>query len=181
MSIDSLFKSRNLCDAFRDNTVHQTFDGSLADGIELIMRKKQTISLVAPTLIILLRNGAKWDRDDLLMPGRRTPYHVICHSKGDYQELLELMIKELGRSLLNAKDDDGCTALMYAVLNANIKCVKCLIASGADVNLINDNPNDIGIMNGPLFDSLRLMRPPRFAHIKPRWIFWISYWPAEQM
>ena len=50
------------------------------------------------------------------------------------------MIKELGRSLLNAKDDYGCTALMYAVWNANIKCVKILIAIGADVNLINDQP-----------------------------------------
>ena len=93
---------------------------------------------------------------------RMTPYHVICRCTGDHQELLELMIKELGRSLLNVKDDDECTALMYAVSNANINCVESLIASGADVNLINDKPNvtyrTTGVL-GPLIDSIKLLGP----------------------
>ena len=103
-------------DAFKEhmenNPVHHNCDGSLADGIELVMCKTRTLSDVAPTLIILLQNSAKWNHDDLIMPGRMTPYHVICHSIGDHKELLELMIKELGRTLLNVKDDDECTALM---------------------------------------------------------------------
>ena len=36
---------------------------------------------------------------------------------------------------MDAKDDAEFTALMYAVNNANIKCVKTLIANGADANL----------------------------------------------
>ena len=123
-------------DAFKEhmenNPVHHNLDESLAHGIDLVMSKKRTLSDVAPTLILLLQNGAKWNRDDLIMPGRMTPYHVICRSIGDHKELLELMIKELGRSLLNVKDEDGCTTLMYAVRNANIQCVESLIASGAE-------------------------------------------------
>ena len=152
-----------------NNPVHQNFYGSLQQGIELTISGRWKLSDVAPTLIILLKNGAKWDCPDLLLPGlllpgMMTPYHVISRSPGDLQELLELMIKELGRSLLNAKDDDGCTALMYAVRNSNIQCVKCLIANGADVNLINDKPkrkvSDIktGVL-GPLIDSIKLLHP----------------------
>ena len=145
-----------------NNPVHHNLDGSLADGIELVMSKKRTLSDVAPTLEILLQNGAKLAHDYLIMAGRITPYHVICRSTGDHQELLELMIKELGRSLLNVKAGDECTALMYAVSNANIKCVESLIASGADVNLINDKPNvtyrTTGVL-GPLIDSIKLLRP----------------------
>ena len=142
--------------------VHHNCDVSLADGIELVISKKRTLSDVAPTLEILLQNGAKLAHDYLIMAGRITPYHVICRSTGDHQELLELMIKELGRSLLNVKDDDECTALMYAVRNANIKCVESLIASGADVNLINDKPNVTytpACMLGPLIDSIKLLHP----------------------
>ena len=155
-------------DAFKqhmqNNPVHQNFNGSLADGMKLVISKKRTMFDVEPTLIILLQNGAKLDHDHLIMPDGMTPYHVICRSTGDHQELLELMIKELGRSLVNAKDDDECTALIYAVSNANIKCVKSLIANGADVNLINDKPNgrptSMGIMViGPLINSIMLLNP----------------------
>ena len=120
------------------------------------------MSDVAPTLITLLQNGAKWDYDHLIMDGGITPYHIICCSTGDHQELLELMIKELRRTLLNAKDDVGCTALMYAVSNANIKCVKCLIANEGDVNLISNKPNVRHMttrVTGPLIDSIKLMHP----------------------
>ena len=141
-----------------NNPVHHNFNGTLAHGIELVMSKERTLSDVAPTLIILLQNGAKLAHDHLTIPGEMTPYHVICRSTGDHQELLELMVKELGRSLLNARDDNRCTALMYAVSNANIKCVKCLIANRADVNLMNDKPKDMGML-GPLIDTINLLQP----------------------
>ena len=148
-------------DAFREhmenNPVQQNFYGRLKQGLKLVISCRRTMSDVAPTLIMLLQNGAKVDRKYHTMPGRMTPYHVICSSPGDHQELLKLMIKELGRSLLNARDDDGCTALMYAVSNANIKCVKSLIANRANVNLINvqHTAGD----NGALIDSIRLLDP----------------------
>ena len=153
-------------DAFKEHmentSVHYNFNGSLAHGIKLVMGNKRTLSDVAPTLIILLQNGAKLARNYLTKPGMMTPYHIICGSTGDHQELLALMIKALGRALLNAKCDDECTALMYAVWDANIKCVKCLIANEADVNLINNNPNvpymNTGIV-GPLIDSIQLLHP----------------------
>ena len=156
-------------DAFKEhvekNPEHQNLYGSLKRGIELVISRRRTMSDVAPTLIILLQNGAKLAHDHLIMSGDMTPYHVICRSTGDHQELLELMIKELGRSSVNAKDDYGCTALMYAVWNANIKCVKCLIAHGADVNLINDQPkvsHTTRGVTGPLIDSIKLLNPNSF-------------------
>ena len=142
------------------NPVHLNLDGSLKQGIELVMSRKRTLSDVAPTLIILLQNGAKWAHDHLTMPGGMTPYHVICRSTGDHQELLELMIKELGVTPVNVKDDDECTALMYALWNANIKCVKCLIANGADVNLMNDKRNVADMNTGvALIETIRLLHP----------------------
>ena len=159
-------------DAFKEhmenNQIHQDFDVSLAEGIELVMSRRRTISAVAPTLIILLQNGAKWYPNYLPMSDTMTLYHVICRSTGDHQVLLELMVKELGHALIDAKDDDECTALMYAVQNANIKCVKSLIANGADVNLTNNkhmyslrckpNVTDMTtVMVGPLFDSIKLL------------------------
>ena len=148
-------------DAFREhmenNPVQQNFYGRLKQGLKLVISGRRTMSDVAPTLIILLQNGAKVDRKYHTMPGRMTPYHVICCSPGDYQELLMLMIKELGRSLLNARDDVGCTPLMCAVSNANIKCVKSLIANRANVNLINDQHTSGD--NSPLIDSIRLLDP----------------------
>ena len=148
-------------DAFREhmenNPVQQNFYGRLKQGLKLVISCRRTMSDVAPTLIMLLQNGAKVDRKYHTMPGRMTPYHVICSSPGDHQELLKLMIKELGRSLLNARDDDGCTALMYAVSNANIKCVKSLIANRAKVNLMNDQHTADD--NGALIDSISLLHP----------------------
>ena len=140
-----------------NNPVHNTFDGSLAHGINLVMSKERNLSDVAPTLTILLQNGAKLAHDHLIMADRNTPYHVISRSAGDHQELLELMITEVGQSLLNVKDNNGCTALMYAVSNANPNCVKCLIANGADLNLIN-HQHTVG-NNGPLIDSIKLLNP----------------------
>ena len=150
--------------AFREhmenNPVHPNFDGSLEQGIELVINRKRTMSDIAPTLIILLQNGAKLTRNYLMKPGMITPYHVICRSTGDHQELLELMIKELGLTSINARDYNECTALIYAVQNANIKCVKCLIANGADVNLINDKRNFADVNTGvALIDSIKLLNP----------------------
>ena len=126
------------------------------------MSRKRTMSDVAPTLIILLQNGAKLDPNYRIMSDMitMTPSHVICSSIGDHQELLELLMKELGTTSVNATDYDKCTALMYAVRNANIKCVKCLIANGADVNLINNKPSVLDMNPGvALNDSITLLNP----------------------
>ena len=144
----------------KDNPVHQNLYGSLEHGIELVISGRRTMSEVAPTLIILLQNDAKWACNYLLLPGMKTPYHVICRSAGDHQELLELLIKEHGPISVNAKDDDECTALMYAVSNANIQCVKCLLANGADVNLMNDKPIVADMNTGvALIEAIKLLHP----------------------
>ena len=80
------------------------------------------MSDVAPTMTMLLQYGAKWDIDDLLTPGTSAPV-VICLATGDHYELLQLMIEELGQRLVDAEDEHEHTALMYAVQNANLKCV----------------------------------------------------------
>ena len=149
-----------------NNPVCQDFNGALKQGIELAMSKTRTMLDIAPTLQVLLQNGAKWGPNVTLMPSRMTPYHVICSTTGDHHEVLELMIKELGRELVNKKDLQDCTALIYAVQNANIECVKTLIANEADVNFIRCGDSyphifsgDITDSLGPLIDSIRLLHP----------------------
>ena len=144
-----------------NNPVRQTFVGSLEYGMELVTSKTRTMSEVAPTMKMLLRYGAKWDRPDRLVKCKMTPYHIICGSPGDYYELLELMIKELGKTLVNAKDNKDRTALMRAVRNANVKCVESLIANGADVNLMNKKFIDSWMADqlSPLIDSINMLHP----------------------
>ena len=137
-----------------NNLLQQSIDASLQHGMALVMNKTRTLSDVAPTLINLLQNDAKWDRDTLPMPDMMTPYHVICGSSGDHHQLLELMIKDLGRSLLNAKDTKERTPFMCAVQNLNVNCVRSLIANGADVNLMN-NTNS-------------LQEIPKYRYVKTR-------------
>ena len=107
------------------------FNEGLRYHLELVSGKERTISDVTPTLSILLQHYAKQSDDE------KTPYHVVCLSNDDHHEILELVIKELGLVLINARDDIGCTALMYALQHANVKCVEKLIANAADVNLIS--------------------------------------------
>ena len=64
-----------------------------------------------------------------------TPYHLICQATGDDDELLDLTRKSSERNLLNNKSFDGSTALLYAVNNANLNCVRCLVANGTKVTL----------------------------------------------
>ena len=157
-------------DAFKEhmetNPVRQDFKGALTQGIELVLNKTRTMSDVEPTLMVLLQNSAKWGGKVRRRPTKMTPYHVICSSTGDHYELLELMFRELGQRFVNAKDDKECTALIYAVQNVNIKCVKTLIAFGANVNFIRRGDSythyfsrEITDSFGPLIDSINLLHP----------------------
>ena len=94
----------------------------------------QHISHVVAALELLLRFGAKWDGSTLLGL-RRTPYHIICQCPNDHYELLDKIITSSGGKLVNEQDSSGCTAVMHAVHNKNIKCLRCLIAQGADLNI----------------------------------------------
>ena len=109
------------------------FSQSMHRGIQLVTNKMRTITDMAPILMILLKYGAEKN-----FYYHKTPYHTICLKKGDYDEILEFAIKGLGPSLINAKLKHYGTALMCAIQNANINCVKTLITHGADVNLISD-------------------------------------------
>ena len=130
-----------------DNPVIQNFYRCLNFGLDLVVTKKRTMSDVAPTLKLLLQYGAKWDRDDLLRPGMTTPYHVICRAPGDHHEILQLMIKQIGPTFVNVKDESNCTALMCAVINANIKCVEILIKNGSAVNVNGNILEEITVVN----------------------------------
>ena len=163
-----LGEHETLKEYMENNTMQQTLVRSLEYGMELVMSKTRTISEVAPTIKMLLQYGAKWDRTDRLVKCQVTPYHVICDSTGDHYELLELMIKELERTLVNVKDYKDGTALMRAVQNANVKCVESLISNGADVNLMNNkfihswgsNVSDmIKYSLSPLIDSISMLHP----------------------
>ena len=121
-----------------NNPVQQSdLDRCLLFGLRMVQQIRKSLYHVEPTLTILLQSGANWNSDALL-DEQETPYHIICESPGDHHELLDLMIKSSQRTIIDTQDSDRCTALTYAVRHANINCLKCLIANGADVN-IGDN------------------------------------------
>ena len=115
------------------NLVQQIdIDRCLLRGLQIIQQKERRLSHVAQSLTILLHFGAKWNSNSLL-DEQKTPYHIICESPGDHHELLDKMIKSCQRGMIDAEDIRMSTALMHAVRCANMNCLKCLIANGADV------------------------------------------------
>ena len=124
-----------------NNSVPQnTLDKCLLFGFQNVQKKKRKLSHVAPTLKLLLKSGAKW-KDGNLMKHQMTPCHIICRSSGDHYEILDLMIASSQHLLIDSRDSSRTTPLMYCVPNANINCMKSLIAKGADVNKENDSYN----------------------------------------
>ena len=122
-----------------NNQVLQSdLDRCLFRGLRMMQRQEKELSHVAPTLTLLLQSSAKWNID-ILLDNQKTPYHIICESPGDHHQLLDLMIECSQQTIIDAQDWTGRTALMRAVQNANINCLKCLIANGADIYILNDN------------------------------------------
>ena len=121
-------------------------DRCLMLRLQIVQKEKQEMRRVAPALQLLLQSGAKWNSDSLL-EHHMTPYHLICLPAGDHHDILDLLIQSSGRTLVHAKDDYEYTALMYAVENANINCLKSLITYGAEVNIVNTKmlANSLGI------------------------------------
>ena len=117
----------------RTHPVEQSdLDICLLRGLRIVERKERELSDVAQALTLILLAGAKWNNDALL-DDQKTPLHIICESPGDHHELLDLMIKSSQQTIINAEDIYWYTVLMCAVEGANINCLKCLIANGADV------------------------------------------------
>ena len=125
-----------------NKTEQSMLDRCLMFGLQIVQKEEQTMMHVAPALQLLWQSGAKWNPDSLL-EHQMTPYHLICQSAGDHHELIDLLIQSSDRTLLHAKDANECTALMYAVKNANIKCLRTLIAQGAEVNIENSKEQPI--------------------------------------
>ena len=110
-------------------------DSCLLFGLlDVVQRENSKLSHIVHSLTTLLQSGAKWNSDALL-DEQKTPYHIICQATGDLHELLDLMIKSSQQTIIDARDYCRHTALMYAVDNLNINCIKCLIAHGADVTI----------------------------------------------
>ena len=128
---------------------------SLHHVVELITSQDRTLSDLTPTLRILLRNGVKRSLTWKTFPSSYfEPYHIVCGAVGDHYELLELIIKELETSLINAEDSNGTTPIMCAVQNKNLKCVETLIANKADVNITNTWQGGMYNSVNPLIDSI---------------------------
>ena len=131
-------------------------DSCLLEGMQILQMKNHGIPHVTQSLILFLQFGAKW-KSKKVLEKLMTPYHVICQSTGDQNELLDLMMSSSGRTLLNVRDSRGCTAMMYAAQNANIKCVRSLITNGANANLcINKRFSD---MLSPLIAVIKRLHP----------------------
>ena len=117
------------------NPVQQSdLDRCLLRGLQIVQQKERGLAQVAAALTILLQFGAKW-KSNVVLDHQKTPYHIICESPGDHHELLDLMIKSCQQTIIDKQDIDKRTALMHAVQNTNINCLKSLITHGADVNI----------------------------------------------
>ena len=125
-----------------EHTLLSDLEKCLLRGIEIVQWDNEELSPLAHALTVLLQTGANWHCDALL-DYQRTPCHIICQSPGDHHELLDLWIKSSQGRIIDTQDIYNRTALLYAVRNANINCLKCLIASGADVNMASDRYDDI--------------------------------------
>ena len=137
------------------------FDRCLLHGLQIVQRKEKWLSDVAPALTMRLQSGAKWS-SDVLLDDQKTPYHIICESPGDHHELLELMIKSSQHPVIDAQDLHKKTAVMCAVENSNINCLKCLIANGADVSIGNKRYSTLKageiISLSPIMKAMWLLR-----------------------
>ena len=127
-------------------------DSCLLLGLRIVQRKERELSHVAQALTLLLQSGAKWNSDALL-DEQRTLYHIIAGSRGDHHELLDLMITSSPQTIIDIQDWIGHTALLHAVQNANINCLKCLIAKGADVHILKDIQKSSAII-----EAIRMLR-----------------------
>ena len=119
-----------------DPVPQSTLFRSLKCGLRIVERRERKLSHVAPALTILLQFGANWNGNTLLNE-QKTPYHIICQSEGDHHELLDLMMKSSQGVVIDAQDISKHTALMYAVRNTNINCIKKLIENGARLDVID--------------------------------------------
>ena len=124
----------------------RTLDVCLVIGLRDLQRQDERMPYVVAALELVLQHGAKWDGSSLL-DCQRTPFHVISQCPNDNHELLSLMMKYSGQTLLDAQDFYKCTAVMYAVQNGNANCLRCLIFHGADVNLHHPRCRHNRLMN----------------------------------
>ena len=124
-------------DLLINNHVHpSTLCSCLERGLRIVLRMERKLSHVASALTILLQAGAKWNGNTLLVE-QKTPYYIICQSEGDHHELLDLMMTSSQGVAIDAQDSYKHTALMHAVRNANINCIKKLIENGARLDIID--------------------------------------------
>ena len=143
-----------------NNQVPQSsLDQCLTHGFQMVRRETSDIIHVLSALKLLLQFGAKWDRS-ALFENQMTPYHIICQCPDDQHEMLELMIKADDGELLDAKDSERITPLLFAVARGNFKCVKSLVRYGVDINYVRDtstcNTIDFPAMLTPLITAIEL-------------------------
>ena len=113
------------------NPVQQSdLDRCLLRGLQAVHEEERELSQMAQTLINLLHFGAKWNSDAFL-DYPYTPYYIICNSRGDHHELLDLMFKSFKRRVTVIQDFSMFIVFMSAVVNSNLNCLKCLFTNGA--------------------------------------------------
>ena len=145
----------------QNNQVQQSsLDQCLQHGFEMLQIETSDLLHVLSALKSLLQFGAKWDRSVLFL-SQRTPYHIICQCPDDQHEILKLMIKADDGELLDAKDSERITPLLFAVAKGNLECVKNLIRNGGDINYVRDHvtysKRTTVFMSTPLITAIRVL------------------------
>lgn len=98
------------------------------DGIHPLSRATS-----AEAVSLLVKAGAKLEND-----GVSTLSEYCRHNVHHKPEVYEALIK--AGADVNARDKDGCTPIMYSVMNGNVGgfMVKMLVDNGADINATDD-------------------------------------------
>ena len=72
----------------------------------------------------------------VVMPADALP-RTLHFAVGTPDELRALIARGVS---LEARDEDGCTALFIAVMQADLSCVEILLRAGADPNAVAEEP-----------------------------------------
>lgn len=110
---------------------------------------------MADAVRALLRNGA-----DMTVVNRKlkTALHLAAHF--DYVEILSILLATTtGLGMVDARDDDMCTALHLAAAQGNTACAIKLLDTGALVDLKDrhgQTPSMLGLLNGKTSLAVKL-------------------------
>jgi ankyrin repeat protein len=125
----------NFIDKQGNNLLINSLEECRLDAAKLLINKGIDVNFIPEDGISALMTACTMggNRDQLkVMMSESTLARFDMYSQDDFTELVQLLVEQ--GADINAKNNEGTTALLTAVMANNIEAVKHLIENGADVN-----------------------------------------------